>query len=180
MPSEHSRPTWDDTFFKLCEVISTRSKDQNTKVGCVIVGPNNEIRTMGYNCFPRGINDNVASRQVQPEKYSWFEHSERNAIYNAARVGIPLEGCSLYVPWVPCCDCARAIIQSGIKEVIIPTVEVPIHWAKSCGTSVKLFFEADIKMRLQNNDYIDRGELMSRLDNLAKANEVAHATVRKD
>ena len=110
--------SWDDYFILLLPQIATKSKDQSTQVGCIIVGPDNEIRSTGYNSFPRGLKDNKKERQERPEKYFWFEHAERNAIYNAARMGIPLKDCRLYILGIPCCDCARAIIQAGIKEVI--------------------------------------------------------------
>lgn len=109
---------WNDYFFNLIQVIKSKSKDQSTKFGCVIVGPDNEIRTTGYNSFPRGLDDNNPERIIRPEKYIWFEHSERNAIYNAARMGTPLKGCRLYVDGIPCVDCSRGIIQSGIVKVI--------------------------------------------------------------
>lgn len=102
--------------------IAARSKDPNTNVGCVIVGPDNNIRSTGYNSFPRGINDSVPERLERPEKYMWLEHGDRNAIYAAARVGTPLEGCKMYLPGLPCMDCGRAIIQVGIVEVVYDAV----------------------------------------------------------
>lgn len=95
------------------------SKDPRTKIGAIIVGPDNEIRSSGYNGFPRGCDDDVEERYVHPEKYYWFEHAERNAIYNAARIGVSTRGCTLYTQAIPCADCARAIIQSGIKKIVI-------------------------------------------------------------
>lgn len=112
-------PSWDHYFLSICRVVSTRSKDPHTQLGCVIVGPNHEIRATGYNSFPRGIRDNVPERLERPEKYKWMEHAERNAICNAARCGTPLEGCVLYCEILPCMDCARAIVQAGIKEIIV-------------------------------------------------------------
>jgi dCMP deaminase len=108
---------WHKYFFNLIYPIRSKSKDPNTKVGCVIVGPDNEIRSTGYNSFVRGIKDDVPERLIRPEKYFWMEHAERNAIYNAARVGVPLKGCVIYMFGIPCMDCARAIIQAGIKEI---------------------------------------------------------------
>lgn len=102
----------------LVEPISSRSKDPNTHVGCVVVGPDNEIRSTGYNSFPRGIRDDVPARLERPEKYLWMEHAERNACYAAGRVGIPLAGCRIYQDILPCMDCGRAIVQCGIVEVI--------------------------------------------------------------
>lgn len=95
------------------------SKDTRTKIGAVIIGPDNELRSSGYNGFPRGCDDDVESRYDRPEKYYWFEHAERNAIYNAARIGVSTKDCTLYTQAVPCADCARAVIQAGIKKIII-------------------------------------------------------------
>ena len=102
----------------MLEPIARRSKDPNTHVGCVIAGPDHNIRSTGYNSFPRGIRDDVPERLERPEKYMWIEHGDRNAIYAAARVGTPLEGCTMYLPGLPCMDCGRAIIQVGIVEVV--------------------------------------------------------------
>ena len=96
-----------------------KSKDKNTHIGAVIIGPDNELRSTGYNGFVRGLNDDVEERQESPEKYYWMEHAEKNAIFNAARVGIPLKGCRMYTNGVPCMECARGIVQSGIEEVIV-------------------------------------------------------------
>ncbi len=121
---------WDKYFFELITIIKSKSKDPNTQVGCVIVGPDNEIRSTGYNSFPRKLNDDIKERKERPEKYLWIEHAERNAIYNAARVGIPLKDCTIYMMGLPCTDCARGIIQSGIKKIIYDTKE----WAKWTST----------------------------------------------
>lgn len=111
-------PRWDDHFMKLALVVAEQSKDRSRKVGCVIVGPRREIRATGYNGFPRGVNDNVEERHKRPAKYLWTEHAERNAIYNAASSGQSTLGCIIYLPWYPCMDCARAIVQCGIFEVV--------------------------------------------------------------
>ncbi len=78
-------PSWDRYYLDVCKVVGARSKDPNTQLGCIIVGPNHEIRSTGYNSFPRGIRDDVPERLVRPAKYLWIEHAERNAICNAAR-----------------------------------------------------------------------------------------------
>lgn len=141
-----NRPTIDQNFLEMCKVIAKRSRDPSTKVGAVIVGPDNEIRSTGYNCFPRGINDNVEERFERPEKYHWFEHAERNAIYNAARVGVPLDNCRIYIPWLPCIDCARAIVQVGIRYIITENIEPPDRWKDSIRRSMELFTEAGISL----------------------------------
>lgn len=115
-----SRTTWDEYFVEMARLVATRSKDPSTHIGAVIVGPDNEVLSTGYNNFPRGINDNVPERSERPEKYFWFEHAERNAIYSAARNGVRLKDCRMFLScWIPCTDCMRAIIQSGIKEVVL-------------------------------------------------------------
>lgn len=99
---------------------ATKSKDRSTQVGVVIVGPDWEPRSTGFNGFPRGVDDDVEERHQRPDKYLWTEHAERNAIYNAARIGTPLKGTTMvmnFCPW-PCTDCARGVIQAGIKRVI--------------------------------------------------------------
>ena len=99
---------WVDYFYKIAEQVKEKSKDKKTKIGAVIVGKDNEIVSTGYNSFPRGIDDNVAERQERPEKYFWFEHAERNAIYNAARIGVSTKGCTMFLTCdIPCADCAR-------------------------------------------------------------------------
>lgn len=108
---------WDDYFMNLAHGVALRSKDRSTSVGCVLVGPDNEIRSTGYNSFPRGINDDVPERHERPEKYLWTEHAERNAIYAAARVGTPLKGCRAFCSVFPCMDCARALVQVGCVEL---------------------------------------------------------------
>lgn len=109
---------WIDYFFNLAKTISKKSKDPSRKIGCVISGPDNEIRSTGYNGFPRNVLELDSRISPRKEKLKWTEHAERNAIYNAARVGIPLKGCKIYI-WglPPCIECTRAIIQSGIVEV---------------------------------------------------------------
>lgn len=144
-------PSWDDTFIELTQVLAKRSKDTSTKVGAVIVGRNREIRSTGYNGMPRGVNDDVAERYERPLKYKWFEHAERNAIYNAARVGIPVEKCTMYVALYPCTDCARAIIQAGISWVVVADFVVPERWWADACQSAIMFREGGVAVRKPNS-----------------------------
>jgi dCMP deaminase len=112
-------PDWNSYFMTLVMPIASRSKDPHTQVGAIIVGPDNNIRATGFNSFPRGIRDDVPERLERPEKYMWIEHAERNAIYSAAKCGVPLDGSRIYIRILPCMDCGRAIIQTGITEVVI-------------------------------------------------------------
>ena len=100
---------WDERFLRLAREISTWSKDRSTRVGAVIIGEDKTPGPYGFNGFPRFVDDDRESRHERPEKYKWTEHAERNAIYNAARIGVPLKGCTMYVTHMPCADCARAI-----------------------------------------------------------------------
>lgn len=110
---------WDTRWMDLAKFIASWSKDRSTKVGAVIVDHRNVLLSIGWNGFPRGLNDDIDERHERPIKYKWFEHAERNAIYNAASKGIELLDATIYIPWYPCADCARAIIQSGIVEVVV-------------------------------------------------------------
>jgi dCMP deaminase len=144
---------WDKRFMSLARDIATWSKDRSTKIGAVLVGPNREIRTTGFNGFPRGVNDDVESRHQRPDKYFFTEHSERNIVYHAARNGISTEGCTIYVCGrPPCADCARAIIQSGIKEVVLETLEhksrPEIDWERNTKAAMEMLNEAGVKVRL--------------------------------
>jgi len=113
---------WDARFLGLCDHVADWSEDRDFQVGAVIVGADLAIRSTGYNGLPRGVDDADDARFDRPsgEKFHWIEHAERNAIYNAARMGTPLAGCAFYVNRFPCADCARAIIQSGISRVCAP------------------------------------------------------------
>lgn len=93
------------------------SEDRSTQVGCVIVTRAGET-ILGANRFPAGVDRAVEERHARPEKYLWIEHAERNAIYEAAREGISLAGARIGLTWFPCMDCARAIVQAGIVELV--------------------------------------------------------------
>lgn len=144
-------PNWDEYYLMICRMVGARSKDPNTRLGCIIVGPAKEIRSTGYNSFPRSIRDDVPERLVRPAKYLWIEHAERNAIYNAARCGTPLEGCTLYVEIMPCMDCARAIVQAGIREVVVSSERMTQYSSAYYDEHFRmvevLFSEAGVKWR---------------------------------
>ena len=112
--------SWDEYFMAVARLAGFRSKDPNSQVGSCIVSPDNKILSMGYNGFPLGCSDDEYpwAREGDPleTKYIYVTHSELNAILNYR--GGNLEGAKLYVSLFPCNECAKAIIQSGIKEVI--------------------------------------------------------------
>lgn len=113
--------SWDEYFMAVALLSAERSKDPNTQVGACIVSPDKKIVGVGYNGFPRGCSDDKlpwAREAEEPNdtKYPYVCHAELNAIINAPKKD--LNDCSLYVCMYPCNECAKAIIQSGIKEVI--------------------------------------------------------------
>lgn len=112
--------TWDEYFMAVAKLAGMRSKDPNTQVGACIVSADNKILSMGYNGFPLGCSDDdfpwAREGAMLDTKYVYTVHSELNAILNYR--GGSLEGAKLYVSLFPCNECAKAIIQSGIKTVI--------------------------------------------------------------
>lgn len=109
---------WPEFFMRHVYLYASKSKDKSTKIGAVIV-KNNTIISGGYNGMCRGVDDKKEERHVRPEKYFWAEHSERNSIYNAARIGVSTLDAVLYTNGLPCTDCARGIIQAGIQKVFV-------------------------------------------------------------
>lgn len=156
MTDQPQHMSWDAYFHNLLAPIAAKSKDPNTKIGCVVVGPDREIRSTGYNSFPRGLDDNVPGRQERPEKYFWVEHAERNAIYNAARCGTQTKNCTIYVSEVPCLDCARGIVQSGISHVVVCKVEqneaFNARWTEHLARVEQLFAECGVNLRFYTGE----------------------------
>ena len=109
---------WDEYFIGVAKLSARRSKDPNTQVGACIVSEDNKILSMGYNGFPRGCSDEDFPWGTDPynAKYLYSTHSELNAILNYR--GGSLEGSKIYVTLFPCNECAKAIIQAGIKTII--------------------------------------------------------------
>ena len=113
--------SWDEYFMGVAKLAAMRSKDPNTQVGSCIVSPDNNILSMGYNGFPKGCPDDDFpwEREAEDElftKYPYVTHSELNAILNYR--GGSLDGAKLYVSLFPCNECAKAIIQAGIRTVV--------------------------------------------------------------
>ena len=139
---------WNERFLNLATHISDWSKDPSTKVGCVVVGPDREIRSTGFNGLPRGIEDNSERLNNREIKYPMICHAEENAIMHAARIGISLKECTAYVTWPPCTRCARSLIQAGILTVIYPkNTDIPDRWASDFELSMNMFKEAGIELK---------------------------------
>lgn len=149
---------WDNHFLQLCIDHSRMSKDPSTKVGSLIVGPDREIRSMGYNGFPRGIADTEERLNDRVQKLRLVVHGEMNAILAAARMGTTVHGCTLYLACTdstgmtwggpPCTRCTVEIIQSGIKEIVSrPQKTAPCRWHEDLDLARQLIQEAGIKYR---------------------------------
>jgi dCMP deaminase len=137
---------WDKRFLELAELVGSWSKDPSTKVGAVIVDDNNRIISVGYNGFPKNIEDNHRL-QIREIKYNIIVHGEINAILFANK---SVNNCTLYTyPFEPCPRCAGLIIQSGIKRVVAPSNK-NTRWEEEFKISRQLFKEAKIVL-----DYID-------------------------
>ena len=136
---------WKGYFMSLAHLSAMRSKDPNTQVGACIVSQEHKILSMGYNGFPTGCSDDEFTweREGEDNKYFYSTHSELNAILNYR--GGSLEGASIYVTLFPCNECAKAIIQSGIREVVYDSDK----YEKTPGViaSKKMLTSAGVKLR---------------------------------
>jgi len=144
-------------FVRVARALATLSKDPSTKVGAVIVGPDLEIRAVGYNGFPRGVVDDPERYENRDLKYDFITHAEMNAICNAARAGTGTKDCSLVVTSLyPCGECAKAIIQAGIKTIYAPAQQANGRWDDSLTTAEVMFQEAGIEVVRYDisNDYL--------------------------
>jgi dCMP deaminase len=141
--------SWDDYFMKMAGLVASKSKDKSTKVGAVIVGPDNEVRSSGFNGYPRMVTDDIDGAHDRNTRLLHTIHGEANAIVAAARVGIPTKDCRIYVTHWPCAECSKLIIQAGIKEVIAPkpSDELYERWKESMDAGLTMFREANVTAR---------------------------------
>lgn len=154
---KYSVKTWGDRYLELAKHVSSWSKDPNTQVGAVIVGSKGQILAQGYNGFPRGIKDTAKRLNDRETKLKLVVHAEMNAIFNASYSGTCLDGSTLYVYGLPVCsDCAKGIIQVGIKKVVVSKscVEKRPHWNESWQLSVQMFKEAGIIILINDDEEI--------------------------
>lgn len=151
--SEHK---WDLRFLELAKLVASWSKDPSTKVGAVIVGPGGEIRSTGFNGFPRGVEDTDERLANREEKLALVVHAEMNAVLNAARFGTRLEGCTMYLAatdqsgavWggPPCTRCTVETIQAGISTIVsYPKKSAPSRWQSSLAAAEALLTEVGVK-----------------------------------
>lgn len=141
---------WYRRFISVAELVATWSKDQSTQVGAAIFSPEKAVLAVGYNGMVRGMDDALLAYHERPLKYALFEHAERNAIYNAAQHGIRLEGMGLACTWFPCADCARAIVQSGLKTLVYHPIQMEpeklARWEESWNAAQLILFAGGVEV----------------------------------
>ena len=142
--------TWDEKYLDLAEHIASWSKDPSSKIGAVAVGEDGQILSQGYNGLPRGIEDTLHRLYDKKIKYDYMVHAEKNCIYNATLNGVSLKDATMYVYGLPVChECAKAIIQVGIKTVVFRSKiddnkPINIKWARAWELTKQLFTEAGV------------------------------------
>ena len=138
--------SWDEYFMSMAHLSALRSKDPNTQVGACIVNPEKRVVGLGYNGFPKGCNDDDFPWDRKGEfletKYPYVVHAELNAILNSIQ---DLKNCTIYVSLFPCNECAKAIIQCGIKEVVYMSDKYAM--TESTIASKKMFDMAGVAYR---------------------------------
>lgn len=140
---------WNERYMQMAKEVSLWSKDPNTKVGAVAVGSKGQILSQGFNGFPRGILDTSERLNDRETKYQYVVHAEMNVIYNATYSGVSLDGAKLYVYGLPVCsECAKGIIQVGIKEVYVAQecIDLRPHWFESFQKTLNMFTEANVSV----------------------------------
>ncbi len=141
---------WDFRYLELAKYIASWSKDPSTQTGAVIVGSDNHIVSVGFNGFPKGVNDDPERYANRDLKYKMILHCERVAMLSAER---SVKGCTLYTwPFISCSACAAMVIQSGITRCVAPPV--PDHlkerWADDMALSTQMFAEAGVQVDIYN------------------------------
>lgn len=133
--------SWDECFIRIAQTIAERSKDPSTQAGAVIVTPDNIVVGLGYNGFPRGVENDTFpwdrnADDMLKSKYTYMCHAEENATYNANN---STKGCKIYTTLFPCNECAKTIIQNGMVEVIY---ESDKYHDKPAFTAARIMFDA--------------------------------------
>ena len=135
---------WDIRFMRMAHEVASWSKDPSTKVGCVLV-KDRKIISMGYNGFPRLIEDDLNRLIDREVKYEMTVHAEQNAVITAALHGISTAGSTAYVTFSPCSRCAAVLINAGISTVVVSAAdEIPSRWLKNFQLAAELLNEAGI------------------------------------
>ena len=141
---------WTQRYFNIAKETASWSVDPSRKIGAVIIGDKGQVKSQGYNGFPRGIADTAVRYNDRPTKYKYVCHAEVNAVYNALHNGTSVLGDTIYVTGLPVChECAKALIQVGIKHVVYDTeIAEGFRWYDSCKLAIEMFDEVGITHQL--------------------------------
>lgn len=149
--------SWDEFFLRMCYLIARKSRDSSSKIGSVLIKKDKSVISCGFNGIPAGCAESE-EKNIRPEKYYHWEHSERNAIFLAAKNGIQTNDSILFTLSLPCSDCARAAIQSGVKYIIYHKQHQDIFcaendkWAESSKRSETMLRAAGIRLEYKNKE----------------------------
>ena len=140
---------WDSRMLDMASLVASWSKDPSTQVGAVIVDKKNRVISLGFNGFPRSIQDHSALLEDRDEKLRRTIHAEENALLFATQ---SVEGCTIYVTHPPCARCAAKIIQSGIERVVVREVSDSFleRWADDWRSATMMFREAGVAFDVGN------------------------------
>ncbi|MGN0904592.1 MAG: deoxycytidylate deaminase [Alphaproteobacteria bacterium] len=137
---------WQRRFFDLAALVAAWSKDPSSQVGAVIVDDRKRIVSVGFNGLPIGVDDTEDRLNRREIKYELIVHAEANAILTAQR---SVAGCTIYVhPYLPCSRCAGAIIQAGIKKVVVEDRPIPERWRENFMLSKTILEEAGVEVEI--------------------------------
>jgi dCMP deaminase len=134
-------------FIGIAEAVAQLSKDPSTKVGAVALAPSGAILSVGYNGFPRGVEDSPERYADRPTKLALIAHAEQNLVAQAAREGVRLDGCTVVLSGLyPCSSCAKSLIQAGVVRILTPPSEANSKWSDDAKWSRILFHEAGVEV----------------------------------
>lgn len=138
---------WHRRFFELAQHVAEWSKDPSTQVGACVVNDRKQVLSLGFNGFPRGVEDNISRLMNRDMKYKFVSHAERNALDNAF---VDIEGATMYSTLFPCNECAKGIIQKGIKTVVTTHPDLD-RTHNNLEESLQMFNEAGVKIIFVEN-----------------------------
>jgi dCMP deaminase len=143
--------TWDEAFMRHVYLVAAKSKDPRSKIGAVLV-KDGIVISEGFNGFARGVKDYAERYYDKETKYRFVVHGEANSVFNAVRHGINTTDAVCYTQGIPCCECAKALIQAGVKEVVVHQQWPAMNqkWLESIKTSKIMFRESGVKIRVYN------------------------------
>jgi dCMP deaminase len=149
--------TWDELYFNMIQQYKMKSKDPSSKFACLVVAKDNSIKASGFNGFPRGVNDSKERYDDRKTKYLYVVHAEANAIASAAKAGVSLENCFIYIDTFPCSSCTKLIIQSGISQIILNgdseihnNLEFQTRWSEDIEVTTNMCNESGVEIRIFN------------------------------